>query len=145
MLQFTKRQLFLGASVFIGALLLSHQTGLYTPFGSKLAERAAGFGQDNDPYSDGMLLTDLHLYPIDSNRIIPQVDTDPPIEVRIKLVAGCEVISRIYLTGRRAELSRNQIHAAAIQHCRIPSLVRSSNSTHALRDIFWVFGRSIWG
>ena len=65
MLQFTKRRLFLGA------LLLSHQTGLYTPLGSKRAERATGFGLDNDLYSDGMLPTDLHLYPIDSNRIIP--------------------------------------------------------------------------
>jgi hypothetical protein len=114
MLQFTKRRLFLGA------LLLSHQTGLYTPFGSKLAKRAAGFGQDNDPYSNGMLLTELLLYPIDSNRLIPQVDTDPPIEVRIKPVAGSEVISRIYLTGCCAELSRNQIQVAAIQHRRIP-------------------------
>jgi hypothetical protein len=49
---FTKRQLFLGE------LLLSRQTDPYIPFGSKLAEIAAGFGLDNDPCSDGML-TDL--------------------------------------------------------------------------------------
>jgi len=69
MLQFTK--LFLCASALIGTLFLSHQTGLYTPFGCKLAKEAAGFGLDNDPYSDGMPLTDLYLYPIDSNLLIP--------------------------------------------------------------------------
>jgi hypothetical protein len=94
MFQFTKKQLFFGASALIGALLLSHQTGLYTPFGGKRAGGAGSFGLDNDPYSDGMLITDLYHCSIDSTRLVPQVDVDPPIEVKIKPAVG-SVISRI--------------------------------------------------
>jgi len=61
-------------------LFLSHQTGLYTPFGCQLAKEAAGFGLDNDPYSD--------------------VPIDPPIKV---VVPGCSGLGE---DGIRLEFPR---------------------------------------